>query len=269
MAQAKFQELDDWESSARALTNLAIIHKDHGRLTEAKASFEHALVLLADHESPRNKGHAWLGLGLIWELLNNLQESRNCYKEALAAYHQAADLENEALTHHNLGKLHDQLEEFDDALVYYRQSLQINQKINAKLGMAEDLGALASVHQAKGDFEQARKLHEEALQIYRDIGYRRGHVWTLIDLAILDRNDGQFDQATDRLNESLTLAHEMADLCEDHELYLNRGDVNLMADRMSAAVEDYASAIGSVDKIRSRMLLEDEAVSHFDRPQYT
>ena len=267
MAQVEFNALGEWENSVHALTNLAIIYKDQGRLTEAKASFEHALALLADHVSPRIKGHAWLGLGLTWERLNNIEKARNCYREALVAYHDAEGLENEALTLHNLGKLHDQLEEFDAALAYYRRSLQINQEIKAKLGMAEDLGALASVYQATGDLDQARKLHEEALQIQTDIGYRRGQVWTLIDLAILDRNDGRFDQATDQLSEALTLAQEIADPYEEYELYLNRGDVNLMVDRVSAAVEDYSAAVGCVDTIRSRILLEDEAVSHFDKPQ--
>jgi tetratricopeptide (TPR) repeat protein len=267
MAQTEFHELGDQKGWAQALTNLAIIHKDQGRLTEAKASFERALTVLANYTAPRSKGHAWLGLGLTWERLNNFQEARDCYKEALAAYRAAEDPENEALTLHNLGKLHDHLREFDQAVAYFRQSLEINQKIDASLGIASDLGGLASVFQALDDVEQARKLHEAALQIETEIGYRLGQIWSMVDLAILDRDAGQFDQALSRLDDALTLAKEMADPYEEYELYLNRGDVNLMANRLSEAVADYMSAVSSIDTIRGRILLEEEAVGHFDRSQ--
>ena len=261
-----FEAMGDQAGMARVLTDLGVVHKDQGRLTEARASFERALTLLVDQGTPRARAHALLGLGLTLEMLHDVEGARRRYLEALPAYRQANDQENEALTLHNLGQLHDNQEEFEAALDYYRQSLEINQAIGAKLGVVEDLGALAAIYQVTGRPDQARELHEGALYLYVEMSHRRGQVWTLVDLGILARDMGDFDAAERYLTDALGLAQEMGDPHEIYEVHLNRGDMHLIAGRAREAAQDYAAAVEAVESIRASLLLEEEALNYFDAP---
>lgn len=263
-ALAIFKTLNDPVGMAWTLTELGITHKDRGRLTEARANFEHALALLAEQDAPRERGHALVGLGLTLEMLNNFEGAQARYEEARLAYRQAGDRENEALTLHNLGKLHDNKGDLEAALDCYRQSLEVNQSIGAQLGVAEDLGAMASIYQEAGDVEQAQQMHEQALCLYSEIGYCLGQTWTLIDLGILLRDAGRFDEAKRYLTDALVLAQQMVNPHEIYEVYLNRGDVCLMANRLQEAAKDYAAAVDAVESVRGNLLLEEEALAYFN-----
>jgi tetratricopeptide (TPR) repeat protein len=307
---------------AWALSNLGIVSKDQSQLTQARAYFDRALTLLEDQDASHARAHALTGLGLTLELLCDAAGAQAKFLEAMEIYRQVDDSENEALILHNLAQLHDNQGNWFNALEYYFQSLAINLSCNYKLGVAENISALAAlisnIHQVlenlnqqhdnplrdnplkfpdimatwlqlfkesltndirSGDtadlvlvealtesdsLDQALQMYEQILSLHQAMGYRSGQMQALIDLALLSRNAEQLDAAEQYLNQALVLAQEIGNPDNLYNIYFNRGDVRMMAGRISQAIEDYAAAVDAAESIRVSLLLEEEALGYFN-----
>lgn len=151
------EDLDCQVAIAQSLTNLGLVSKDLSQLTEARAYLEKALNLLENSrvesflctQEEENEcsyvANVLSALALTLERLNDFEGARNYYLKARDAYEQAEDYENEAITLHNLGQLCDNQNKLLDALEYYFQSLTINLAYDYKLGLAENLSAIAAL----------------------------------------------------------------------------------------------------------------------------
>ena len=321
---------------AHSLTNLGLVCKDLSQLTEARVYLAKALNLLEDsrvesflcaqEEETESSylANVLSALALTLERLNDFEGSRNYYLKAQEAYERAEDYENEAISLHNLGQLCDNQNNFLDALEYYFQSLTINLAYDYKLGLAENLSAIAAlianinqiqlnpkrqpnrqlpdmgiefsdiisawVQQVKevlaeitpsvptlllglinafaltNSIDQVRLLYEQIFRLHEEIGYRLGQVKTLIDLALLNRNAGQIDKSEQNLSDALVLAEEITAPDVLYDLHFERGDIRLMAGKVSPAIEDYAAAVNAAESIRANLLLEEEALDYFAWP---
>jgi tetratricopeptide (TPR) repeat protein len=151
-------KIDDQLEMAWLLNELGIVCKDQGQLTEARVYCEQALDLLKDQEAFDVYAHVLTGLALILELMHDVKGAKEYYGKALELYRQVDDQENEAVVLHNLGQLSDNQNQLLDALEYYFQSLAINLKNNYKMGVVENLNALAALisiaHQVIENLEQ-------------------------------------------------------------------------------------------------------------------
>jgi tetratricopeptide (TPR) repeat protein len=263
-ALAIFKQTGDSGGTVRTLLETGIVHKDLGQLTEARIDLERAIALSNGQENAlHDRGHALIGLGLVYQLLNEEQNALRSYEEALAIYRQERDRENEALALHNLGKIYDNKDDIEMAVRYYLQSLHINREIGAILGTADVLGSLASLYQASGNYKRARPMLKQALELYEAMGFREGQVDTLIDLGILARNSRHFRSAEKYMTRAIAVASAMNSPRMLYEAYLNRGDVNLFASKLRRAVEDYIAAIDAIEIIRDNLLSEEEALGFF------
>jgi tetratricopeptide (TPR) repeat protein len=151
------ENLDCQVAIAQSLTNLGLVCKDLSQLTEARAYLAKALKLLEDSrvesflctQEEENEcsyvANVLSALALTQEKLNDIEGARNYYLKARDAYERAQDYENEAITLHNLGQLCDNQNKLLDALEYYFQSLTINLAYDYKLGLAENLSAIAAL----------------------------------------------------------------------------------------------------------------------------
>jgi tetratricopeptide (TPR) repeat protein len=255
-----FTSVGNSEGAARTLIDLGLVQKDKTDLTHARLSLERALSQVLDIQ---DKGHALLGMGLVSEKLNNFQEAHNYYLKAVNMYKKAKDYENEAVALQNLGQLYDNQGKFEDALDYYKKSFKINYKNDVKLGMVENLTSIASICQLI-DVEQAKKIHEQILGLQKEIEDLRGQIWTLCDLGLIAANLGDFAEAKRRFNESLTISKEMGDPQEVFEVHISIGNMYFNNGQTLNSAKEFVEAIQSIESIRSRLLLEKEALYYFN-----
>jgi len=321
---------------AQSLTNLGLVCKDLSQLTEARAYLARALNLLEDSrvesflctQEEENEcsyvANVFSALALTQERLNDIEGARKYYLKAKDAYERAQNYENEALTLHNLGQLCDNRYEWIDALEYYFQSLTINLESDYKLGLAENLSAIAALicnanqnqlnlnHLPDRQFpdigidisdiisvwvqlvkevlaqsnpsaptaflslimalaqtnsiDQMRLLYDHILSLHQEMGYRLGQVKTLVDLALLNRDAERLDESEQNLTDALVLAEEIAAPDVLYDIYFERGDIRLMAGKVSQAIEDYAAAVDAAESIRANLLLEEEVLDYFAWP---
>jgi tetratricopeptide (TPR) repeat protein len=265
-AHESFRAAGDELGMARALVNTGLIQKDRGELTTARLTFESALALLEGKDEPEDFANAFTGLGLTFEMLHDLGRSREYYLQALSSYRLAANRENEALVLHNLGQLCAYEKKYQEAVGYFQQAYEINRAVGAKLGQAEDLSSLAGIYQEMDLPEQAREIQEQALLLQDAMGYRRGMVWTLIDLGLLALHANDFDEAERRATDALRLVTDLGDPYQTYEVLLTRGQIHERKGHHAEALADYTAAVETVEKVRTNLIGENEALGYFDEP---
>ncbi|GGL02834.1 hypothetical protein Sme01_19520 [Sphaerisporangium melleum] len=249
--------------AARAAVNLAVAVKDQGRITEARGLLQDITPRLRRDGPPSLLGHALLTLGLVQELLNDLEAAERLAREAAEAYRAAHDRESEAAATHNVGRALDAQERYTEAMECFALSLEINQEIGAELGVSDDLGAMASLFQLAGRYDEARRMHERALEIQRRAGYRRAAVATLGDLGILARDAGDFAQARSHLQEALREAEAMGDPREVYETRVLLAEISMLEEDYAQARVAYVAAAEAVGDARRALLEESDAVEYF------
>lgn len=133
------------------------------------------------------------------------------------------------------------------------------------LATTTDLELLVTLAQIDS-LKQVLTVYEHILSLQKAAGYRLGQMKTLIDLGLLNRDAENFDEAVKYLTKALVLARETGYPDELYNIYLDRGDVLMMAGQVLQATEDYAAAVDVAESIRARLLLEEEALDYFAWP---
>lgn len=253
----------DTREEVRAAVNLAVTLKDQGKLAEARTLLEQAVPNGRRIRDKALLGHALLTLGLVHELLNEFDASESRTREAVDAYRACGDREGEAAALHNLGRALDAQGRPVEAMEYFVRSLEINREIGAVLGIADDLGAMASLFQLADRYDEAARLHREALRLQEAAGHARGMIATLTDLSIIDRDTGRFDAALERLDRARSLAEAMGDPREIHDVRLTVAEVHMVKEDYAAARRSYELAAEAIADARRALLDERDALAYF------
>ena len=111
------------------------------------------------------------------------QASLESLTRALTLAIQVENEEAKANLLNAIGVAYKRLNKPDEALQYYRQSLEIKRGRDDKRGIALTLGELASVHDSLGKTTEALANYTEALRLYREIGNKKGIGTTLINFG--------------------------------------------------------------------------------------
>ena len=117
--------------------------------------------------------------------------------------------------------------------------------------------------------ESAIEIHKQVFNFNQKIGYYRGQIKTLIDLSLLVRDAQQLDLAEQYLTQALSIAGKEANPDDLYNLYLDRGDIRMMAGQVSQAINDYKAGVEVAESIRANLLLEKEAFDYFAWPNLT
>ena len=109
----------------------------------------------------------------------------------------------------NLALIYQQNKKYTEALVYFRKSLEIFEKIGDQAGMADALIHLASIYRIQKNYPQTINSYEISLQIYQKIGEPSGICITYSNLAITFLHMGKPILAQSYAQKALKLAQEI------------------------------------------------------------
>ena len=69
-----------------------------------------------------------------------------------------------------MGSAYRQLGEYQRAIDFHQQSLEIQREVGDRQGEAACLGNLGSVYRQLGEYQRAIDFHQQSLEIQREIG---------------------------------------------------------------------------------------------------
>jgi tetratricopeptide (TPR) repeat protein len=105
------------------------------------------------------------------------------YQQSLEIQREIGDRQDEAASLGNLGNAYESLGEYQRAIDFQQQSLEIRREIGDRQGEANSLGNLGNTYQSLGEYQRAIDFYQQSLEIQREIGDRNGEANSLFNQA--------------------------------------------------------------------------------------
>jgi tetratricopeptide (TPR) repeat protein len=131
----------------------------------------------SDPESNRNASsqmNILIELGSAYFSLSEFNRAIEFYRQALEISRKIADRNGEANSLMNLGSAYYSLGQYQQAINFYQQSLEIFREIGDRNGEANSLDNLGNAYYSLGHYQQAIQFHQRSLEIFREIGDHNG-----------------------------------------------------------------------------------------------
>ncbi|HEY9817764.1 MAG TPA: tetratricopeptide repeat protein [Candidatus Obscuribacterales bacterium] len=157
-----------------------------------------ATTVFACDEFLRRRGYYQLLVNLYSQLHTNWQP-------------RPGQQQNYASVCNNLGNAYNSLAQYQQAIAFHQQSLEIAREIGDRNREGGSLCNLGNAYQALGQYQQAIKLYQQALDVQRSVGNRKFESNSLGGLGDAYRALGEYEQAIDFHQQSLAIRHEIGD----------------------------------------------------------
>ncbi|MFB8792018.1 MAG: tetratricopeptide repeat protein [Potamolinea sp.] len=150
--------------------------------------------------------------------LGNAYDSQGQYQQAIDYHQQSLEIEREignrrgiAISLNNLGNAYNSQGQYQQAIDYYQQSLEITREIGDRRGIAISLMGLGNAYNSQGQYQQAIDYYQQSLEITREIVDRSGIANSLNNLGSAYYSQGQYQQAINYYQQSLEIKREIGD----------------------------------------------------------
>lgn len=163
----------------------------------------------------------WLQIGYLLLLANFSFAQMGSIDSLLQLLHRAPIDTNRILLLLNIGNYYEGFQ-LDSAEIYYRQALQLCNKLNEPFYEGKTISWFTDVLNAKGQLEEALKLNLRGLEIGKELNHTRLKVASLANVATTYQFMGNYEATLQYQLESLPVLEEMGD-----ELFLSSGLSNI------------------------------------------
>ena len=150
------------------------------------------------------------GLGIIYLQSDQPDEAMTYFKESLNINNRHKNIEGEAINHLNIGSVFKQQMQYDSANYYFSKSLDNNIKINSVSGISKCFEHIGNLHMTMGDNESASVYLESAYNTLHHTADRLNWLDACFSLGNLNIKKGNFDDAEHYLHEGLKAANELS-----------------------------------------------------------
>jgi CHAT domain-containing protein/tetratricopeptide (TPR) repeat protein len=244
------RQLGNRTGEALTANNLGLALHLRGRYDEAANTFERALELWQEGDSPIERAKTFLNRGRLHLDLGETKRARERFRVAAGLYRQAHDREGEAAALNALGIASLDEDKPDAALPPLEKALALRQV--GSRGWAVTLTTLGLADQRLGRREEARRAYAEALPIFLLLGDRREQARTLLGLGWLEATTGHDDAALGDFGRALDLFAQLGDPPELAWTLRAKAEVLRHSGRLDEARQTMEEALDEVERHRFR-----------------
>ena len=194
---------------ARVLDGIGVLTEMLGNLQKGTLFFKESLTLARAAGDRWAIAQALRHLGLLAGYRGDYGQARALHHESLVLQREVDDRWGIAQALASLGDVARAQQDHGGAHALYEESLALRRELGHRWGIASSLEGLAHVAGAQQDYGQARALHEQSLAIRRELGSRYGIADSLYNLGTVALAQGDYGQATALYEGSLTLQREL------------------------------------------------------------
>ena len=146
----------------------------------------------------------------FWSIRGHLSEARKWAESALGRSVGARTYERSEILG-GAALLARARTDYDAAVAFLSESLEIQRELGLKRGIAETIKALGNIEADQNRLDAAGEYYEESLALWRQLNDTLGMSQTLNNLGYLARTQGRAEAAIEMLDESLELFRQMED----------------------------------------------------------
>ena len=201
----------DSRCECRALTSLAFLDIQEGRLESSRAYAEGALSIARELDEKIIESDVCNVLGNLESVLGRREQALAYYDAALALAREARNPHREGNVLGNLGNEYAEMGLTDKALLHNEAALAVARKVGNRRLEGNTLCNLGLLQQVQGRFGEALDQLEAALAVTRDIGNTQVEGIVLCNLGMVYDSLARFDEASDYFEAALAIARAQGD----------------------------------------------------------
>ena len=233
---------------------LEYLEMEHDNL---RAALEWSVRNDHDPESAlRLSGAVWR----FWDMRGYITEGRRWLNEGLQAAREAHGSLDSGVWAKALsaaGNLAFEQADYDRAIEFHRQALELRKQAGDKRGTAGSLGNLGVALRHKGEYAEATRLYNESLAIFRELDNTQGISTMLNSLGFVAQCQEDYGRAEELYNEALALAQELGDKHGETIMLNNLGEVAQCQGHYEQAEEFYNQALALSHEIGDKVSIAD------------
>jgi len=193
-------------------------------------------------------------LGQIYSRKADLDSAMLYFNRHLSLSRDTGDKNGEAIALNNIAGIFQDKHQYDTALGYYQQSLELQNDLHEK---AISYNNIALTYRYKKDTKKAISYMKKAIDIFEREGDYRGTAALMVNLGAIYIEAKEYDSALSSLNEGLKRAKKVGDQYWESVAYAHLGDLHMMTGKPTQAEDYYAKskklarAIGAKDILQT------------------
>jgi len=252
---ARAYRLDLRAKGGAAHSRIGRLHRENGRLEEAKVHLDAALVLFEDAKDERGVASTVDDLGKLHWLRGDYAKALEFTQRGLAARRKLGDRRSIALSLNNLGLVYQDSGQFKLALDAFEQALRIRREIGDLVGVSITLNNLGTVAQDQRDDARALDLFLEALEVAKETGDRNRTALVLTNIGETYSRLGNPARAIAFLKQAEEITDELGDKLGLAEALRGLGKAFLAQRELTKARDSIRRAVDIFREIQSKVQL--------------
>ena len=148
-------------------------------------------------------------VGVSNHYLGNYEKALEYYNQLLNIYRKKGDKKYIAGYLNNIGACYYKLGNYDKALGNYHESLKIREELEDKKGMASSLNNIGNIYDDLSKYYKALEYYSRSLTIKEKLNDKKGMESTLNNIGIIYNKLGKYDKALDYHQRSLKIKTEI------------------------------------------------------------
>ncbi len=148
-------------------------------------------------------------LGNAYDALGQYQKAIIFYQQGLEISIEIRDKQGEGNSLRGLGNVYYSLGQYQKAITFHQQSLDISREISDRQRQGISLGNLGNAYYSLREYQKAIAFHQQSLDISREIRNKREEVASLANLGLVYYSLGQYRKAINYHQQSLKISREI------------------------------------------------------------
>ncbi|MBX2821578.1 MAG: tetratricopeptide repeat protein [Rhodothermaceae bacterium] len=163
------QKLGDRVQEAWTLHGFGLCYQEMGLEEEALANYKESLQIFEEEQELNGIARALTNIGCIYSKQNKYEEALAIHEKCLSIFRECDNKSGEARALNDLGSVHLHLGEYEQSSVYLNESLEIRTAMGFKQAKSSTLISLGSLALAQNDSDKAIAYYDEALLIAQEV----------------------------------------------------------------------------------------------------
>jgi diguanylate cyclase (GGDEF)-like protein len=246
-----FKTLQDSAGQQRTLNTLGIIYAESGDLTGALRVFLETQKLCETLGDTKGEANAFNNLGIVYGYLGDYTNSLESQLKSLAVAQRFGFQAIEMRSLVNIASVYLEQDKPAAALEYLQQSLKLRSDEDPHT-YAIAIGHIAKAYRGLGNFEQALAFGHESLQLMEGLGDTATASYALKELGSINFQLGHFERAEENFQRSLAIIHNVGDLKGEAETKLLFSKLLIAQEKTEGAIAIVLSALALANEIGAR-----------------
>ncbi len=197
-------------------------------------------------------GLSFINSGIIVKTQGKVDEALVYFKNSLKIQEEINNKEGIAYAQGAIGVIYQDLGKNQEALSYHLKAAQTQKEVNDLRGLGYTLIYIGQVYNDEGNIMKAMEYYSMSLKINEKIDNKQGIAFATNDLGVLYKSQNQLNEALQSYTKSYQLQGEMGDKLGQAISLNNVGDVYRAKGDLSKALEYFQKSLASSIEIDNK-----------------